>query len=499
MSEKKPNILVIYADQMRYDCMSCSGNPDVKTPYLDRLAEEGTMFDNAFTSYPLCTPFRASFLTGKYAHTNGLYSNHFAINTDQPSIGPMLRDAGYRNGYIGKWHLFGGPKPGFVPPGPDRMGFDHFVGYNRGHQYMDAIYYRDTDQPIRCKRYEPDFQTDHVIEFMDGAINAPDQKPFFAYICFGPPHFPMEMPEYLRKMYDPAKITLPAGTPDPELQTASLQERIAYDYDGDATLVDKSKAAGGKKVPLEPETEDELREFVAEYYGMISNVDHNVGIMLNWLEGKGVLDDTIVIFMSDHGDMLGQHGFFCGIKRQAYRSSMHVPFFVRYPKKFGAGKRVQPLVDISIDTMPTLLELCGLDIPDDVQGTSFVPVMENETETRDAIMYEMMKQSNGGKGQVHQKPERGIRTKEWLYVRKKDKPLMLFDQINDPLEQNNLVNDPAYAEIQAELDKRVLDHMAATGDDFDLEMVWPPKDFISHGDAARYLKTEIHAKAVVVP
>ncbi|MGQ7843820.1 sulfatase family protein [Granulosicoccus sp. 3-233] len=497
---KKPNILVVYADQMRYDCMGPSGNPDVKTPHLDRLAQEGTTFDNAFVSYPLCTPFRGSFLTGKYAHSNGLYSNHFAIEPErQPSIGPILRESGYHNGYIGKWHLFGGPKPGFVPPGPDRMGFDHFVGYNRGHQYMDAVYFRDTEQPYRCKRYEPDVQTEHTIDFMQSVLEKPGDNPFFAYVCFGPPHFPMDMPDYLKKMYDPNSLSLPPGVPDADAQRAFVRERIDYDFDGDANVLEKSKAAGGSKKPGEPETEAEIRQFMAEYYAMISNVDHNVGILLNWLEGRGVLDDTIVIFLSDHGDMLGQHGHFCGWKRSCFRSSMQVPFFVRYPKRFGAGKRAASLVDISIDSMPTLLEICGLPIPDGVQGKSLVPVLESDTPVREAVMYELMKQSQGGREQQHAKPERGIRTLEWLYVRKKDKPVYLFDQVNDPLEQHNLLDNPAYAHVQKELDARVREHMNATGDDYDLEMPWPPRDFVGHAEADRILKSEIHAQAITVP
>ncbi|MBW1994729.1 MAG: sulfatase-like hydrolase/transferase, partial [Deltaproteobacteria bacterium] len=124
-----PNILVIYADQMRADTMGCAGNPVIKTPYLDRMAQEGVRFTNAFVSYPLCCPFRASFLTGKYAHANGMYANHFPIDTNQTFMAPVLKEKGYRTGYIGKWHLDGGPKPGFVPPGKRRLGFDHFVGF----------------------------------------------------------------------------------------------------------------------------------------------------------------------------------------------------------------------------------------------------------------------------------------------------------------------------------------------------------------------------------
>ncbi len=496
----KPNVLIIYADQMRYDCMGCSGNPDVKTPFLDRLALDGVTFDNAFTSYPLCTPFRASFLTGKYAHRTGLYSNHFPIDTNQPSIAPILNGIGYRSGYIGKWHLYGGPKPGFVPPGPDRMGFDHFVGYNRGHQYMDAIYFRETDQAYHCPRYEPDFQTEHTIEFMEKVAKDPGDDPFFAYVCFGPPHFPMDMPEYWKKMYNPDRITLPYGTPDPGLQKKRMAERIANDFDGDPSLPESSKA--DKVTGMDPgvESEWQIRKFVAEYYGMISNIDYNVGRLLNWLDANGLAHDTIVVFMSDHGDMLGQHGSYCGIKRQSYRSSAQVPFIVRYPGRFPNGKRVKSLIDVAVDTMPTLLEACGAMVPENVQGISFLSLLEGEgaEPTRDHVQFELMKASFGKRGEQHAKPERGIRTKEWLYVRKKDRPYYLFDQINDPHETKNLVNLPAYAEIQKALDARVLRNMEETGDDWDLEMSFPPDNYISHEDADKYIKEVLKPSAIHV-
>lgn len=131
----KPNILLIYADQMRYDAMRCAGNPVIKTPQIDRLAREGVQFTEAYTSFPICCPFRASVMTGKYAQNHGLIQNHFPLRSDQTFLGDLMKQAGYRTGYIGKWHLEGGPKPGFVPPGR-RFGWDHFIGFNRGHDYM---------------------------------------------------------------------------------------------------------------------------------------------------------------------------------------------------------------------------------------------------------------------------------------------------------------------------------------------------------------------------
>ncbi|MXW84632.1 MAG: DUF4976 domain-containing protein [Boseongicola sp. SB0667_bin_21] len=157
------------------------------------------------------------------------------------------------------------------------------------------------------------------------------------------------------------------------------------------------------------------------------------------------------------------------------------------------------MVDISVDTMPTLLEILGLEGPEGMQGKSYLPVLESDTPVRDAVTYQLMKQSGGTRGQRHPKPERGIRTRDWLYVRKQDRAVLLVDQSNDPLEQDNLVDDPAHAEIQFALDSRVKDHMAKTGDDWDLEMPWPPPDFISHQDADKLLEEDILPRAIPVP
>ena len=396
---------------------------------------EGVRFDNAFVSYPLCTPFRASFLTGKYAHATGVLTNHFPINPNQNFFSTLLKDDGYRNGYIGKWHLAGGPKPGYVPPGENRLGFDHFVGFNRGHEYMRSIFFRDTAQAFHCPRYEPDYQTDHLIEFLDQATTADDGKPFLGYICLGPPHHPQNIPDYWKNLYDPADVILPSNVPDPALQEKIQTELAKKQFDGDLNIMEGSKAADGKKPPLEPETEQEIREYIAGYYGMISNVDFNIGRILNWLDVNQAADNTLVIFMSDHGDMCGQHGYYCGIKRTAYRCSMQIPFIVRYPNRFPAGHVTDAMIDVAVDTMPTLLELCGITVPNDVQGKSYLSLLDgNEQPTRDAVMYQLIKQSKGGKGARHPVAQRGIRTADWLYVCEEKHRKLLFDLKNDPHE-----------------------------------------------------------------
>lgn len=234
---------------------------------------------------------------------------------------------------------------------------------------------------------------------------------------------------------------------------------------------------------------------------MISSVDFNVGRLLNWLDAQDLAKDTIVVFFSDHGDMLGQHGAYCGLKRQAYRAAAQVPLLVRYPAQFAAGKRVSSLVDVAVDTMPTLLETCDETIPDSVQGISYLSLLKgnSDTPTRDHVQYELMKADFGGRSERHVKPERGIRTKDWLYVRKEDRPLYLFDQNADRDEVVNLVNDPAYADIQAELDARVLRNMAETGDAWNLEMDFPSPGFMTHAEGKTYLEEVVKPAAIEVP
>ena len=497
-SPSKPNILLIYPDQMRYDCMSPSGNTIVKTPNLQRLANEGMTFDGAFSSYPLCCPFRASLMTGKMAQGHGMYQNHFPLRADQEFLAEHLVDAGYQTLYVGKWHLEGGPKPGYVPP-DRRFGFQKFVGFNRGHQYQNGVFWRDGDQPYRCERYEPDFQTDHLLDFIDEAIEEKPDAPFFGFISYGPPHHPNDMPDHWRSMYNPDDMPLPPGWLPPGEQARIQQERLDIDCEGNKKAALKSKAAYNSKKPLEPETEDEIRTFIAEYYGMISNIDHNVGRILNHLDAKGLADNTIVIFLSDHGDMLGEHGYFCGIKPQGYRSAMQVPFIVRYPDGIKAGQRTDALIDVGVDTPVTLLDIVGGLPLSEAHGLSFRGLLDgSEQETREAVMYQTFRMQDGAAGEFTPVPERGIRTKDWLYVRQPERRKYLFDQNMDPLELNNLVASVEFTGLMDRFDEEIKQHMEVTGDDWDLQLEFPPPNFLTHEEAHNHLVNELLPRAIKV-
>ena len=494
----RPNILFIYPDQMRYDAMGCSGNRVIKTPNIDRLSAEGVHFSEAYTSYPICCPFRASVMTGKYAQGHGMVQNHFPLKAGQTFLAEILRDAGYRTGYVGKWHLEGGPKPGFVPP-RRRFGFDHFVGFNRGHDYRSSIYYDDEGRAYHSARYEPDYQTDQFLEFIDAAARAEDQKPLFGYVSYGPPHFPMDMPDHLRRIYSPDEVPLPPGVPDPELQTKVQRHRTDILCGGDPRSGHKSHAAHETKMVGEPETEAEIREFIAEYYGMIHNIDWNLGRILNRLDALGIADNTVVVFFSDHGDMCGQHGSFCGIKNQAYRAAMQVPLIIRYPARF-KPQRTEAMVDVGVDMMATILDLCGLDLPPGRDSESYLPVLDGRSDqARDAVWYQVFTQNGGNPGEFAPYAERGIRTKDWLYVRRRSERALLFDERADRGEQRNLVGDPDFADLMDSFDARIAAHMEATGDDWEMAADFPPPDWVTHAQAKAHLENVLVPNAVQVP
>jgi len=386
-------------------------------------------------------------MTGKYPHSHGLCANHYPIPPDQIFLPQVLRDNGYQTGYFGKWHLNGGRKHDFVPP-DQRLGFETFVGFSRGHRYFESIYYRDDDpRPYVSTRYEPDYQTDQLIGFMEDSLPDPQNRPFFGMICYGPPHPPLTAPEEYLSLYSPDDISIRGNVPD----DAAVQRKA--------------------------------REFLSKYYGLVRSVDDNIGRVLEWLDARGIADNTIVILVSDHGEMAWEHGLLD--KKNYFEAAMRVPFIVRFPQMFGGNRTVNGLVDPSIDIMPTLLEICGMPIPRKVQGTSCLPLLDGTAASiRDAVFYEICMEREGP--EAFPIPERGIRTQDWLYVRTRHAPKALFDLKNDPLEMTNLVESPLHRAVAEELDRRLRAHMDATEDDWDIEAVFPPPDFQTHREGASY-------------
>ena len=442
-----PHILIIYPDQMRADALSCAANPCIETPNMDRLAREGVRFHHAYTAFPLCCPWRASLMTGKYPHSHGLCANHYPVPLDQVFLPQILADHGYQTGYFGKWHLNGGRKHDYVPP-DQRLGFETFVGFSRGHRYFQSIYYRNNDRkPFVSSRYEPDYQTDQLIDFMEGSLSDPRNRPFFGMICYGPPHPPLTAPQEYLELFPPDDIPLRGNVPDDEA------------------------------------TQRKAREFLAKYYGLVKSVDDDIGRILEWLDAADIADDTIVILVSDHGEMACEHGLMD--KKIYYEASMRVPFILRFPRRLEGGRIVNSLVDPSVDIMPTLLDICRIPAPRGVQGMSCVSLLDgSRASIRDAVYYEICMEREGP--EAFPVPERGVRTLDWLYVRTERAPKALFDLKNDPLELTNLAESPNHRAAAEELDRRLQAHMAATDNDWGAEAVFPPPDFQTHREGAAY-------------
>ena len=180
MDKNSPNILIVYVDQMRADCFGAAGHPDLKTPNLDRIAEQGVLFEQAYSCAPICTPSRGAFMTGRYGHANGACSSHKAIEANPVFLGQIFHEAGYRTCYIGKMHLAGAFMPGFVAR-KYRCGFQEFVGFNHSNTYYNSVHFRDTPEPIHEPGYEPDIQTDLTLEF----LQRPHKNPFLLMLSIG--------------------------------------------------------------------------------------------------------------------------------------------------------------------------------------------------------------------------------------------------------------------------------------------------------------------------
>lgn len=437
---KRPNILLILPDQMRASAMGVSGNPDVQTPHIDRLAKEGLRFRRTYANVPVCCPARAILLTGTYPHVNGMIANDLRLRESEVTIAELLRDAGYRTGFIGKWHLDGGPRnPGYVPPGERRQGFDFWAAYECHHEHFFPSYFRDTPEMIRVMKFEPEASCDFAVEFLQ---SQPKDKPFFLTVQMGPPHDPYGAPEEYMKRYDPEKLTMPANwQPGSEVRPAPPQ---------------RPRRPG---IPARPYVATGGKEEVAAYYAAITAIDDQVGRLLQTLKETGQDENTIILFTSDHGDMLGSHGL--RRKRKPHEESAHVPGIIRWPGKVPAGVAVDTLFS-HIDMPPTLLSLAGLPVPGKMQGADLSKVaLGKTTDGPDAVLLQIFVPFN--QDQIAT-PWRGIVTAQHTYARYEEKPWVLFDNEKDPWQMINLAEDPKHAELAKQLDAKLSALMAKNGD-----------------------------------
>ncbi len=430
--DSRPNILFLFPDQLRAQALGCMGNTDVKTPHMDRLASQGLLMENTLANTPVCCPARANILTGNYAHRNGMIANDLRLRESHVTLAETLGDAGYRTGFVGKWHLDGGRRlPGFIPPGPRRQGFQFWAANECSHSHFKGQYFRDTDRPIPFDKFEPEVWTDLGIEFLNGA--ASDKRPFFLTVQMGPPHDPYIAPPEYSRLYDPARIRMrpnwreTAGMPGPKQ--------------------------------------------IAEYYAMTTAVDEQIGRIVARLDEMGLRENTIVMVSSDHGDMLGSQGL--PLKRKPWEESIHIPGIMRYPKRVKAGRRSDALFT-HVDFAPTLLGLCGVKPQAAMQGSDLSRVITGESRGGpDSAFFQIFGPYHAGKVT---EGWRGVRTRRYMYARHEKSPWVLYDLRKDPYELRNLVDEPASQAVRQDMERRLSGWMKQTGDSWSYNWSAPYED-----------------------
>lgn len=452
--DRRPNLVYVFADQLRYLSCGYAGDKRAHTPNIDRLAAGGVNFQNCVSMTPVCSAYRASLMTGKYTTTTGMVINELRLSPEHECIGHVLTRAGYETGYIGKWHLWANQlghhyedRNGFIPPGRYRLGFDgYWAAYNFHHRYFDAFYYRDEPKKIRYRRpgverpYEPDAQTDMAIELVNTASRG--GKPFALFLSYGTPHDPWgwdNVPRQFADMFRGVRFPRPPNY-------SAVQDPYADDW---GTMGEGYA--------------ERLEQYRQAYYAMTANLDWNLGRLIEALRKAEELEETILVFTSDHGEMFGAHGR--RAKNIFYEEAARVPFLIHWPARIAAG-RVSDACLNTPDIMPTLLGLMDLPVPQTVEGMglSHCALGRRGPEPEAALM-----QNTGACAAWRDGYEwRALRDKRFTYaVYRRDGAELLFDNRNDPYQMRNLAGDPKQADRLSQFRQMLRRQMGGLGDTFE--------------------------------
>jgi N-acetylglucosamine-6-sulfatase len=425
---KRPNMVFILSDDHRADTMGNAGHPFIKTPSLDRLAKEGIKFTNTFAATPLCSPSRGCFLTGQYAHRHGVKNNFTPWNDNNVTFLELLKKAGYKNAFFGKWHM-----PGRLP---DLLGkaVDRFVTFTAsGGQglYFDCPLIIDGVVTQRKGKYLTEDLTDLALDF----IRKEKDGPFCVYLAHKAPHQPFLPPPELKSLYRDADVrrTLP-----PEYHSF-IHRKEGSGYYGLLGSV-------GEKY--------------LDYHRVITAMDQQIGRILSELDRLGLTENTIVVYTSDNGYFWGEKQLID--KRFPYEEATRIPLIVRYPAKIKNPGSTSSEMTLSIDLAPTLLDLAGVPIPEIMRGRSFVPILKGDSNLspRFAVHLEHFKDF------PYSVPEwDAVRTERYLYVEYKSKKSPeLFNIQKDPRTLYNLIQTPEGKRVLPELQKTMLGYLRKKGD-----------------------------------
>jgi arylsulfatase A-like enzyme len=443
---RRPNLVFFLGEGVRWDEISALGvNQVIHTPHLDRLVREGVTFKNSFVINALCLPSRATILTGMYSHVTGAIDNrNRPIPPEFPIFPELLRKAGYEIAFVGKSHIKGALRNYY---------WDYYFGFQGQADFYHPVIAEGHKGKVGEEKqydgYVDDILAEHTLKYLKDYLSKPQEKPLCLFLWFYTPHAPFYRPRDLADLYN--------GVPIPKPQTFDAD---LYGYPG------KSKAvleANNKIVTSEVGSDDprSLEELAKDHYVGVVNNDRAVGRIMALLEEKGVADDTAIIFSSDHGFFLGEWRFYD--KRFMYEPSIRVPLTVRYPR-LGTRERYVEAMTVNTDFAPTLLELAGVPVPQQMQGRSLVPFLKGErpAEWRKDYYYEYYEYPEF----EHVRPHRGIRTERYKLIHYyfPDEEFELYDLENDPQEIKNLYGDPKHADLAKQLRQRLEELRHETGD-----------------------------------
>jgi arylsulfatase A-like enzyme len=425
---RRPNVIFAFSDEHRWQSMSLAEMPQLKTPNLETLASQGVEFTHCISNYPVCSPYRAILMSGRWPCQQGVIDNGIPLSSEQMTLGKAFQAGGYRTGYIGKWHL-GGTRA-------EPFGFDHSLIWTGTNNHWDhSKYHPKGQEPVTPKGYNATLMTDQAIDF----ATANQNQPFFLMLSWNPPHSKFtDAPDDMKAHY-------PEG---------SLPSRPNVD------LADSK----GKDAGLIWNQND--WDNFAGYHAHVSAIDRELGRLMQTLDTLGLAEDTILVYTSDHGSMLGSHGI--GSKRQPYEESIRVPLIIRWPEEIPRGRKSDALVG-AIDLMPTLCGLAALDVPQSCQGQDLAGLVRGATIRGPESQFLMhISKKNASGGDSHPAPIfRGVRTARYTYAVYPDKPWCLFDNETDPYQLNNRLDDPALADVRREHHQMLVKWLRAADDDFE--------------------------------
>jgi len=471
----KPNILLVFTDQHQQRILGAYGDTAVKTPNVDALAEEGVLFRNAICAQPVCTPARASLLTGTYGHTHGCVKNNWVLTTEIPTAAEVLGRYGYHCGYIGKWHMGNETVP--------QRGFESFYYATEDNYANNALrakgHYSSYDRFLRAHGRTPKKEGPHSFFTQREACDMPENlckpafmaqqadaffktaaQPFFLVMSFLEPHPPYYGP--FDAMYTKADVRLPAN------YHVDDEERAGWSRRHEAFR--RFYYEKGHNI-LTSDIDDVLANR-ARYYGLVSLVDKYVGKVLDSLERYGLAENTIVVFTSDHGDMLGSHQMVD--KGMMFDEALKVPFILRHPRESFAVKECDAVVN-SVDVLPSLLDMVGLPIPAHIQGHSFLPLLKGEQDMFPAFA---VSEWNGILQNMHARAPffadvldlhvRCVVTKRWKLILTPGDRSELYDLESDPLEQRNVFDDPSNRDVVNRLYDYLVEWQPQTDDSLEI-------------------------------